>query len=50
MVLAAGEKAISSMACNPVTKTIALGTELTHHEASILLWYTLRVMSLYVLR
>jgi WD repeat-containing protein 89 len=27
------------MACNPQTKTIAVGTELHNHEASILLWY-----------
>ena len=27
------------MACNPQTQTIAVGTELHNHQASILLWY-----------
>lgn len=35
---AASEAPILSMACSNETKTIAVGTELQNHTASILLW------------
>ncbi|VUC35828.1 unnamed protein product [Clonostachys rosea] len=35
---ATSEAPLASMACNPETQTIAVGTELHNHEASILLW------------
>uniref|UniRef100_A0A8H7NML2 WD40 repeat-like protein n=1 Tax=Bionectria ochroleuca TaxID=29856 RepID=A0A8H7NML2_BIOOC len=35
---ATSEAPLASMACSPETQTIAVGTELHNHEASILLW------------
>lgn len=40
--LAASQAPIMSMACNAGTQTIAVGTELQSHTASIFLWYVNR--------
>lgn len=37
----ASESPILSMACSADTKTIAVGTELQNHTASIFLWYVM---------